>query len=666
MAQKKNNEIFDIGDVFYEENRNSHTSVDDLLLFSKHESEQEAGSYARYLGARLSARRSIVFVAVLGILFVTLLGKIAHIQVVQGKAYAVRALQNRERVVPIPAERGLLFDRYGVQLTKNVPSFTLTIRPQDLPRSTDAQESEERERVIQTLAQVTGTTEEDIRAALSEYGSYSYESIAIQEDLDYERALEVEIAAAQLPGVAIRRGSKRLYVDPSDQQSALTTSSYSLSHVLGYLGKLTREELDEHYDEGYLPTDSIGKSGIEKAYESTLRGVHGRKRIEVDARGREQVILSEEAPSPGHHVTLTLDAEMQREIERIMHTYLTEHQKQRAAAIALDPNTGEVHALVSLPAFNNNDFSGGIGQEQYQAYISNPDRPLFNRAIGGLYPSGSSIKPVVAAAALAEGIITPQTSFLSTGGVRVGQWFFPDWRSGGHGRTDVRKSLADSVNTFYYYIGGGYDDFVGLGIDRISEYLRRFGFGEPLGIAIPGEAAGFIPSKKWKEEVKQERWYVGDTYNVSIGQGDLLVTPLQIAAMTGAVANGGTLHRPQLVKEFTNPLTREKKTLSPEVINEQVTDRNAIETVRLGMRDCVTYGSCIRLSRLPISAAGKTGTAQWSNTKDPHGWFTSFAPLENPQIVFTVLVEEGIGGATTAAPIAEAFYEWWVENRYRS
>lgn len=382
----------------------------------------------------------------------------------------------------------------------------------------------------------------------------------------------------------------------------------------------------------------------------------------MDASGKEQSVLAEQAPTPGFHLKLALDIEMQSKLTEIINKSLKINKKSRAAGIAMNPRTGEVLALVSLPGFDNNDFSGGISPEKYSAYLENEDKPLFNRALGGTYPSGSTIKPAIAAAALQEGIINARSNFLSAGGLQVSSWFFPDWQAGGHGLTNVRKSLAWSVNTFYYYIGGGYKNFAGLGVEKITEYLKKFGLAEKLDIDLPGEQPGFLPSKEWKKEVKGERWYVGDTYNLSIGQGDILVTPLQIASLTSVIANNGTLYKPRVVKSVIDPVTEEEQIVEPEIINSDFINPVHLRTVRLGMKDCVDYGSCRRLSLLPFPAAGKTGTAQWSNTKENHAWFTSFAPFDNPEIVVTILVEEGGGGAKIALPIAYEFLSWWWYN----
>lgn len=634
--------------------------VEASFAFEQATGRQVATQYTkRHMGTSVTYRRLLILLSAFFIVFFLLLGRVFQLQIVKGNTYRGMAEGNRERILPIPAERGIIYDRNGVTLTNNIPNFSLALIPQNLPR-----DKQQREGVVQRLAELTAQSADDIRGILKTYGNYSYESIIIQEDLDYETALSIQIAAADLPGIYIHRGSKRLYLHSvSGQEVTTSTSIMSLSHVLGYQGKLAPEELDTLYKVGYLPSDTIGKTGVEKTYETYLRGVYGRRHVEVNALGREQAVLAEEAPSPGSHVYLSIDAKMQNELQRVMQEAMTKAGKTRASGIVMDPRNGEILAMVSLPTYDDNDFSGGIEQKKYKEYILNEDHPLFNRAISGTYPSGSTIKPVIAAAALQEGIITPQTTFLSNGGLRIGQWFFPDWQGGGHGVTDVRKSLAQSVNTFYYYIGGGYGDVVGLGVEKIMLYLKKFHFSEKLGVDLTGEQAGFLPSKEWKQQLSGERWYIGDTYNVSIGQGDILVTPLQIANMTMTFANGGTIYEPHVVKEIEDTITGKKTPISPKILGTNIVDAQHIETVRLGMRDCAISGSCRRLALLPFEAAGKTGTAQWNANKLNHAWFTSFAPFNNPEITVTILVEEGEEGSRIAAPIAYEFYKWWGQYR---
>jgi penicillin-binding protein 2 len=610
---------------------------------------------AFHIKSSITQRKIVVLLTVSLVFFSLVIGRVFFLQIIKGGEYRTLAEGNRQRIIPIPAERGLIYDKTGLQLTKNIPKFSLALVPQDLPRGT-----EDRRRIVERLAEITGQEIEEIRDILNKYGSYSYESIIIKENLDYETALSIQIAAADLPGINITRGSKRLYFpEVTTSTDMMRAKPSTFSHILGYLGKLSSEELTEMYSAGYLPSDDIGKVGVEKSYEDTLKGVYGKRRIEVDALGREQSLIAEESPQPGNHVYLSVDIDVQENLERIVRQYLALHDKERAAAVVMDPNNGAILALVSIPSFDNNHFSGGIGTEVYQKYLQNKDKPLFNRAIGGTYPSGSTIKPAIAAASLQEGIIDSNTSFNSNGGLWVSEWFFPDWRAGGHGITNVTKAIALSVNTFFYYVGGGHGDFKGLGVEKITEYLRKFGFGKKLGIDLPGESRGFLPSIEWKTETKGESWYIGDTYNLSIGQGDLLSTPLQIAAMTASVANDGKLYKPHVVESIQDPITGEFWNVPVEEIRSDFIHHSHLQTVRTGMRECVTGGSCALLSNLSFETAGKTGTAQWSSVHDNHAWFTSFAPYQNPEVVVTVLVEEGEEGSKISVPIAYDFYKWW-------
>jgi len=629
---------------------------EDSFEFSKNYGKQDAIEYTKkHVGGSFTIVRVRNTIFFLSFILVMLLVRVFYIQILQGEIYRGKAENNRKRNIPIIAERGIIYDRYGIELTKNIPNFSLVLTPQDLPRDT-----QEREIIVKKLAELTKKDEEFIREQLKIYGNYSYESIVISEDLDYETALSIQIEAGSLPGINIQRGSKRLYIHPGSNDDSV---NYSLSHIIGYKSKLSPDELKVLYKNGYLPSDTIGKAGVEKQYEEILRGIYGRKQIEVDAKGREQLVLSHEPPISGSHLVLTVDAQAQFELQRVMEKYMRQSGLTKAAAVAMDPNNGEIIALVSLPAYDNNEFSGGIDVKTFDKYLNNNDQPLFNRAIGGTYPSGSTIKLGIALAALQENIIFGTTQFLSSGGISVGDWFFPDWLAGGHGMTNVRKSLQDSVNTFYYIIGGGYKDFVGLGVDRITKYLRLYGFAQQLGIDLPGEQPGFLPSKAWKQEVKNEKWYVGDTYNLSIGQGDLLVTPLQIASLTSIIANGGILYKPHVAKEFIDPSTQKITKFSQEILRDSLADPDKILLIKEGMQDCVTKGSCRRLSLLPFSSAGKTGTAQWNSSKEPHAWFTALAPYEHPKIVITVLVEEGVGGSVISAPITYEFLQWWGNNR---
>lgn len=612
-----------------------------------------------HVGSSLTKQRLAWLKIAVAVIVLTLFSRLVYLQLWSGAKYRALAVNNSERVVPIPAERGLLYDRNGLQLVENIPSFSLYLTPTDLPIA--ELQPEARAEAIQKISDLSGVTVSEINTLISQYRAFREDSVVLREDIDYETALKLRVESAEVRGLLIAQGSKRWY---GWSAGVTTTTPRSLGHVIGYLGKLSPEELKSQRQAGYISTDSIGKTGLEKSYETELRGVPGRRRFQVSSSGKEQSVLAEVPAVAGKHLQLSVDSVAQGELEKIMNHYLNKgNSSGRGVGIVTEVKTGAIIAMVSLPSFNNNDFSGGITSSTYQSYLTNEYRPLFNRAVAGLYPSGSTIKPVVAAGALEEQVISSETSFLSNGGLKIGQWFFPDWKAGGHGTTNVTKSLAWSVNTFYYYIGGGYGNFNGLGVERITSYMRKFGLGRVLGIDVPGEQTGFVPSRQWKEETKKELWYIGDTYNLSIGQGDLLVTPLQIAAMTGAIANGGTLYRPHLVKSWLDPITKKPTDLVFEPVRRELAKPYTLAVIRQGMRECVEYGSCRQLADLPFTVSGKTGTAQWNSTKPNHAWFTSFAPADKPAITVTILVEEGGEGSSISVPIAREFYQWWGRNR---
>lgn len=621
--------------------------------FSKNGHVIHVAETKNFIGCSIS-RKKIVILCVLifagiGLMF----SRSFYLQAIRGSYYRDLAENNRVRIKPIAAERGLIYDREGRQLVENIPSFSLTIVPQDLPQG-----KSERKLVIERIANISGIPAYDIEALLAKYGAYSYESLVVKDNLNYETALSLYIQNADLPGIVIEKGTKRLYRTIGANTSATSTVS-SLSHLIGYLSKINEEELESNKQNGYLTSDYIGKSGLEKQYETLLRGIYGRQKIEVDALGREQSVLAEESPTPGNHLILSIDLDAQQKMEELISASIKKNHWQRAIGIAMNPENGEILAMVSWPGYNNNDFSGGISPEKYNQYLSDENRPLYNRAVAGTYPSGSIVKPLIAVAALQEGIINRNTTFLSTGGITIDKWNFVDWKAGGHGLTNVTRALAWSINTFFYYISGGYQNFVGLGTDKIVQYLKEFNLAKKTGIDLPGESEGFLPSKQWKEETKKEPWYVGDTYNLSIGQGDLLVTPIQAAVWTSAVANGGHVIAPRIAVASVNPVTKKTILTKITINNENIVSSANMDIVKQGMRECVVSGSCQMLQSLPFTSGAKTGTAQWSAIKENHAWFTAFAPYNQPKIVVAILIEEGKEGSTAAQPIARDFLSWW-------
>ncbi|MDP3771155.1 MAG: penicillin-binding transpeptidase domain-containing protein, partial [bacterium] len=451
----------------------------------------------------------------------------------------------------------------------------------------------------------------------------------------------------------------------------------SLSHVVGFLGRVSPEEYATLAPQRYRASDMVGKTGIESAYEARLRGTSGIRTVLVDARGRIVATPAVAPPVAGQTVPLSIDLKLQETAERALRAGIGRAGARRGAAIAMDPHTGEILALVSVPAFSSSALAAGLSPSAYAALVQNADHPLFPRAIAGTYPSGSTIKPVVAAAALSTGVVTPQTRVLSTGGLRVGASFFPDWQAGGHGWVSVTDALAQSVNTFFYVVGGGWPRATAprggpqqadaLGPDRLAESFRAFGFGIPTGIDLPGEVSGFVPTPTWKEQERGEPWYIGDTYHLAIGQGDLLATPLQIAVATAAFANEGRRVVPRLVSAFVNQGSSASGEENQELISGITGE--AINVVRQGMRLAVTNGSARGLADLPFFVAGKTGTAQTTPNRRPHAWFTGFAEARSakPQatsprsVVITVLVEEGGEGSHTAVPIAREILSAWAQ-----
>ncbi|MFH0815100.1 MAG: penicillin-binding protein 2 [Candidatus Falkowbacteria bacterium] len=631
--------------------------VEDSFINFSFEELNKSGK--NYMGLALSRKRLAVFLIIILVILGALLFRAGQLQIVKGKYYGALAERNRIRVQYLAAPRGIIYDSEMRPLLKNIPDFSLYVIPYDLPKK----ESERRE--IETGLQATMAADWQNKYAARFFEIVNtptfkkeyFEPQTLATNLDYQIAMKLKIFAQGANGIGVKIGGQRKYLYPA------IGGAKSLSHVLGYEGVISPEEFDVLQYKGYLLNDRVGKTGLELFYENDLRGESGKREVEVDSAGKEKSVIAEDKIVKGNDLVLSLDFDAQKKLEEIVKAQLARINKQRAVAIAMNPNNGEIIAMVSEPAFDNNLFASGISQQDFQKLIDNPNQPLFNRAVSGEYPSGSVIKPVIAAAALQEGIINENTSFLSVGGIKIDQWFFPDWKAGGHGITNVTKALADSVNTFFYIIGGGWQKFVGLGVYKIKAYSELFGLNQKLGIDLPNEATGFLPTAGWKESAKGERWFIGDTYHLAIGQGDLLATPLQVASYTAVIANHGTLYKPHLVKTISNEQTGLLKNIEPEIIRKDFISKKNIDIVRSGMRQAVTYGSAKRLNNLPMAVAGKTGTAQWDMTKKSHAWFTGFAPYNNPQIVITVLIEEGGEGSTVAVPIAQEFLYWWQHNK---
>lgn len=583
----------------------------------------------------LATRRLLVYIS--GIVLCVLIVRLGVLQVWQGDLWRAYAENNRLRLEVIPSRRGQLYDRMGMELTEYTPTLALEA---DLRASSP--QREDRMQQLRTLQKLgIALDEEAVTAFIDDAVPQSL--VILADDLEIPRAINVMSHLDLLAGMRVVTHERRSLTDDA-----------SFAHVVGFVGKLSRSEWETHKESPlrYQWNDVMGKSGLESAYEEVLRGMPGRREIEVNVRGRGEEVIAEEIPRHGAPLHLTLDAGLQKIASHALLDSIRANDATGGAVVVLDPHTGEVLVLTSAPQFYANQFAQG-DPDYVSRVLSDTAQPLFNRAISGQYPIGSAIKPMIAAAALQEGIVTPRTRIYSQGGLRVGDWFFPDWKAGGHGWVDVYQAIAESVNTYFYVVGGGSQEQEGLGIEKMTQYAHRFGLGAVTGINLAGEQSGFIPTPAWKETIKGESWYVGDTYHFAIGQGDVLVTPLQVARMTAVFANLGFLVTPRLnMAELP----------APRVKIDQVSEGTLMQ-VNAAMRQTVLTGSARSLHALPITVAGKTGTAQAGGKKIAHAWFTGFVPFRDPEIVITVLIEHGGEGSVAAVPVAREIILWWNDNR---
>ncbi len=590
---------------------------------------------------------SIKFVLVL--FFLIIISKLFSLEVVNGGANQKLAEGNRIRPRIIEALRGLITDKNGVWLARNKPNFTLAVYPSDLPKK-----AAERDEIIGKVAAASGVSADEIRQDIRQSSLSPFESVVIKDNLVHDDALLLEEKIYGLPGVSVMLMSSREYAGIP-----------GLSHIIGYTGKVSEGDIKE--DKTYFLSDRTGKTGLEATYENYLRGIHGVEQIEVDSRGNVVRVLTKEGntdPVPGNDVSLYLDRDLQTKAADVLKAgiesakiTLADNDINSGVVAVMDVKTGGMLALVSLPDYDNNLFSTKISESNYIKLFEDEAKPLYDRSIKGMYPPGSIIKIVMAAAGLAEKVINVNTSFDTPAEIKIGDYAFPDWKD--HGVTNVERAIAESNNVFFYALGGGYDKIKGLGIDKINKYWRLFGLGEKTGIDIPGEEGGFLPDSEWKKRVRKEPWYIGDTYHVSIGQGDLLVTPLQMLRATAAIANGGKLLKPQMVKKIVDSTGVVVKEFGPSIERQNFVASDIIETVQRGMRLTVTDGSARNLADLPVSVAGKTGTAQFFANQKTHAWFEAYAPYENPEVAIVVLVEGGGGGHEMAAPIAREILNYY-------
>ncbi len=573
------------------------------------------------------------------LLAVALLGsRLLFLQVTQGGSNRLLAEGNRIRNQRIAPSRGVITDRAGTILARTVAAFGLELVPASLPKA-----KADREVIYALAASLSDTSIEAIQLLVGQQGLRSPSPILLVDHLSHEQALLAKIRIGSRPGLAVVDRPERQY-----------TEAPGLGHVLGYTGAIAPDELERSAD--YSLGSETGKTGVEQTYEGLLQGKPGIEQVEVDSRGYQQRVVGQQAPISGDTVVLGIDLALQRRLGEALQKQLDEVGSTSGVAIIMDPRDGLIRALVSLPDYRNNEFATGISPDRYQELLSDPRSLFSNRAVAGQYPSGSVIKPVVAAGGLADGVISEGTTIDAPASIAVGDFVFPDWKR--HGLVDVKRALAVSSNVFFYSVGGGWESIRGLGIERLNHYFELFGFGRTTGIDLPGEAAGLVPTPEWKQRVKGEPWYLGDTYHASIGQGDFLVTPIQLLVATATIANGGTIQTPHLLLA-DQPVDGQAGIGPPGARGPLGIDDQRLAVVRAGMRQGVTDGSSRLLQSLPVPLAGKTGTAQFGSEGKTHAWWTGFAPYDHPELVMTVFLEGAGAGNEVAVPLVRDVLGWY-------
>jgi len=583
-------------------------------------------------------RRFIFYALMVTLIFLLLLLRLWYLQVISHDELQQRSVNNRTRVLSLEAPRGPIYDRRGRLLVTNRPAFQISVMRQDVQ---DATELLQRLSVLLEieLAVLQERWQEGQRLP-------SYRPVPLATDVSRTVLERIQEQGVELPGVLTEVKPVRAYPEQG-----------SAAHLVGYLGEITKKELKSPDFDGYRGGDFVGKTALERAYEPQLRGSKGKKLVEVDVRGNLLRQLEMEPPRPGLKAHLTLDLDLQRAADRAFGS-------QAGAAIAMDVNTGEVLAMVSRPTFNPALFARGIQGEEWRQLARDERYPLQNKTIAGQYPPGSIFKIVVALAALREGIATPDTVVHCDGDFELGESRYRCWKKRGHKATDMRKALRESCDVWFYQIG------LELGIDKLSQAAREFGLGTPAGYPLPGERAGVVPSQEWKQQRFQKPWYAGETVISSIGQGFFLATPMQLAVMTAAVANGGKILKPRVIgsiEDWEGNILQQ----SQAVIVRQLDYSSATwKAVRQALVDVVNapHGTGHSARMEDVLVAGKTGTSQVVRRKSDeeeeqeddetpwqyraHALFVAYAPADNPEIAVAVVVEHGESGGRTAGPVA--------------
>ncbi len=603
--------------------------------------EEEFQRYRR----RMEVAAVLVVLALLG-----LFARFVWLQVVQYERYRALAEENRISLVPAPPSRGAIYDRRGTVLARNFTASTLEITPD---------KAGELEPLIDALAQVVSIEPGDrrrFRKLLAE--SKNFESLPIRNMLTEEEAARFAVNSYRFPGVEVKARLFRQY-----------PYAGSFAHVVGYIGRIGQADVERLQEEGLLPnykgSDHIGKLGIEASYEKWLHGRTGIEKVETDSRGHAVRVLSRTPPVSGHNLWLHLDARLQEVAEQVFGNY-------RGALVALDPRNGGVLALVSRPSFDPNLFVDGIDTATWKELNDAFERPLINRALRGVYPPGSTIKPFMGLAGLELGLRRPGDSISDPGYFTLpgSSHRYRDWKKDGHGTVDLRKSIIVSCDTYYYGLARD------MGIERMADFLGRFGFGHKSGVDLDGELAGLMPTPAWKQKRFKQPWWPGETVIAGIGQGYVLASPMQLAVATMALANNGVMYKPQLVRGWQDPLDGRTSLVAPEVVGRIALNPRNVQAVREAMIGVTRPGGTAAGAGAgaPYVIAGKTGTAQVKGIKQgsryvesqtaehhrDHALFIAFAPADNPKIALAVMVENGGHGSTVAAPMARKVMDYWL------
>ncbi len=610
--------------------------------------ESSGVAHEEFAGKNRLLALKLFLVVVVGILCLRLF----QLKVVQGSAFKQQAATNFTRFHQISASRGIIFDSLGTPLVLNEPDYVLSALPAQLPRAAAA-----RDAVATKLSTLLNVPAIDVQTALTTAFKLNHASVPLKFSLSRDQGIEMITKSSDFPGLQLDIESKRNY-----------TGSTAFSQILGYLTQVSDDDLkaDTFYQNG----DKIGRDGLERYYENQLRGVKGVGEIEVDAKGKQITVRSDpnQLPQSGRNLVLTINKNLQSTVQTALENGIRTAKGAGGVAIVLDVRSGAILAMASAPTYDNNVFSAANNTDAInQLYSPDSGTPLFDRAIAGLYPPGSTFKTITASAGLQEGVIKANTILQTPGFLDVGGSKFIDWiygASGGNfGSLNVVGALTHSSDVFFYQVAAGYNQLTGLGSDRLKHYADLFGLESQTGIDLPGEKKGVIPSQS-EYAALQKDWYWGDTAHAGIGQGYVLVTPLELCDAIAAIANGGTLYQPYLVKSIETSGTDPQQVTAPKVTRANVVSSSVLQTVRQGMRGTVNDpgGTAPQLKSLPVIVAGKTGTAQTDKIRQNHAWFVSFAPYDNPQIATVVLVEQGGEGSQTAVPITKEILAWYFTN----